>query len=205
MLEVKNLEVPYGQVQVVWGVSLEVPEHSIVALIGPNGAGKTTTLKSILGLLAAQEGDITFRGEAITNMATHEIVNRGLVLVPEWRGTFSTLTVPENLELGAYPPRARPYKDETLQVFMPGSVSAEMGRAAAANLAADLGFGHHQEKRSADLKSLYVLDSGGHGLFMSLGAQPWLNVQLNLPGPWGHWAKLIAEKYQMWQIKSGNY
>ncbi|MDX1412591.1 MAG: ABC transporter ATP-binding protein [Candidatus Promineifilaceae bacterium] len=118
MLKVENLEVAYGQIQVVWGVSLTVPKDSIVALIGPNGAGKSTTLMSIMGLLAAKEGRVTFLEEAITNKATHEIVNSGLILVPEWRGTFSTLTVLENLELGAYPPRARPHRDETLhEVF----------------------------------------------------------------------------------------
>ncbi len=118
MLKVENLQVAYDQVQVVWDVSLEVPEQQIVALIGPNGAGKTTTLMSIIGLLSAKEGEITFRGESIRRKATHEIVNEGLVLVPEWRGTFSTLTVLENLELGAHPPRARPYKDDVLgEVF----------------------------------------------------------------------------------------
>jgi sulfide:quinone oxidoreductase len=88
-------------------------------------------------------------------------------------------------------------------VFMPGSVSAEMGRIAAANVAADLGHGAHELKPPRDVKALYVLDSGGHGLFMSLGARPWLNVQLNLPGPWSHWAKVMTERYQMWRIREG--
>ena len=115
MLRVENLQVAYGRIQVVWGVSFDVPEQAIVALIGPNGAGKTTTLKSVMGLLRAQNGEVTFREQSITNKATHEIVNDGLVLVPEWRGTFSTLTVLENLELGAYPPRARPAKEKSLR------------------------------------------------------------------------------------------
>lgn len=88
-------------------------------------------------------------------------------------------------------------------VFIPGSVSSEMGRITAVNLAADLGHGTHEVKPPTNIKSLYVLDSGGHGLFMSLGSQSWLNVQLNLPGPWSHWAKVITEKYQMWQIQKG--
>jgi len=90
-------------------------------------------------------------------------------------------------------------------VLIPGTVSAEMGRVAAANIAADLGHGSPVRKPANALKAFYVLDSGSHGLFMSLGAQPWLNVQLNVPGPWSHWAKVIVEKYQMWQIQSGRY
>ncbi len=88
-------------------------------------------------------------------------------------------------------------------VLTPGTVSSEMGRITAVNLAADLGDGTHEVKPPSDIKSLYVLDSGGRGLFMSLGAQSWLNVQLNIPGPWSHWAKTIAEKYQMWQVQEG--
>ncbi len=90
-------------------------------------------------------------------------------------------------------------------VFIPGTASAEMGRLAAANLAADLGYGEPVEGSTKDMKSFYVLDSAGHGLFMSLGPQSWLNMQLNVPGPWGHWAKILTEKYQMWQLQSGRY
>jgi branched-chain amino acid transport system ATP-binding protein len=91
-----------------------VQEKSIVALLGSNGAGKTTALKTVLGMLQPRQGQVTFRGEVITGKPTHEIVNSGLYLVPEWRGTFSTLTVLENLELGAFPPRARQQKDRML-------------------------------------------------------------------------------------------
>jgi sulfide:quinone oxidoreductase len=90
-------------------------------------------------------------------------------------------------------------------VLVPGTVSAEMGRIAATNIAADLGYGEPVEKPATAMKSFYVLDSVGHGLFMSLGPQSWLNVQLNVPGPWGHWAKQITEKYQMWQLQTGRY
>jgi sulfide:quinone oxidoreductase len=90
-------------------------------------------------------------------------------------------------------------------VFIPGTASAEMGRVAATNMAADLGYGEPLEKPPTEMKSFYVLDSAGHGLFMSLGPQSWLNVQLNVPGPWGHWAKVMTEKYQMWQLQSGRY
>src|SRR5262249_53718944 len=101
MLVLENLNVNYGDVEVLRGISLEVPEKSIVTLLGPNGAGKTTTLRTVMGMLRARQGNITFRGESIARKATHDIVNSGLYLVPEWRGTFSTLTVLENLELGA--------------------------------------------------------------------------------------------------------
>ena len=90
-------------------------------------------------------------------------------------------------------------------VFIPSTASAEMGRVAAINMAADLGYGEPVEKPATAMKSFYVLDSAGHGLFMSLGPQAWLNVQLNVPGPWGHWAKVITEKYQMWQLQTGRY
>ncbi len=90
-------------------------------------------------------------------------------------------------------------------VFIPGPASAEMGRLAATNLAADLGYGQPVEKSAKEMKSFYVLDSAGHGLFMSLGPQSWLNMQLNVPGPWGHWAKIMTEKYQLWQLQSGRY
>jgi branched-chain amino acid transport system ATP-binding protein len=115
MLCLENLHVSYGDIQVLWGVSLEVPEKSIVALLGSNGAGKTTTLKATLGMLRPKQGRVLFRGQDITRKPTHAIVNSGLYLVPEWRGTFSTLTVLENLELGAFPTRARRLKDHTLR------------------------------------------------------------------------------------------
>lgn len=115
MLTVKNLHVAYGDIQVVWGISLEVPDGAVVALIGPNGAGKSTTLKALMGLLPPKEGLVEFRGQTMTGKPPHDIVNAGLTLVPEWRGTFSTLSVLENLELGAFPARARPSKNQTLQ------------------------------------------------------------------------------------------
>jgi branched-chain amino acid transport system ATP-binding protein len=118
MLVIKDIDVSNGDVSVLRRVSLEVGEKSIVALVGPNGAGKTTTLRTVMGLLKPTSGAITFRGQSITDMATHDLVNLGLYLVPEWRGTFSSLTVVENLELGSFPRKARAYKDETMnQVY----------------------------------------------------------------------------------------
>jgi len=115
MLQISNIDVAYGDLPVLWGVSLEVGPGSVVAMVGPNGAGKTTTLKSVMGLLRPTQGSISFMDQDITKVPTHEIVNMGLCLVPEWRGTFSTLTVLENLELGAFPRAARPKKAESLQ------------------------------------------------------------------------------------------
>ena len=118
MLVIKDIDVSNGDVSVLRRVSLEVGEKSIVALVGPNGAGKTTTLRTVMGLLKPTSGAITFRGQSITDMATHDLVNLCLYLVPEWRGTFSSLTVVENLELGSFPRKARAYKDETMnQVY----------------------------------------------------------------------------------------
>jgi branched-chain amino acid transport system ATP-binding protein len=115
MFTVENLCVSYGDIEALRGISLEVPEKSIVALLGSNGAGKSTLLKTALGILKPTAGCVTFRGQAITGKPTHDIVNSGLYLVPEWRGTFSTLTVLENLELGAFPRRARNQRYKTLQ------------------------------------------------------------------------------------------
>jgi branched-chain amino acid transport system ATP-binding protein len=112
---VENVHVSYGDIQVLWGVSLDVPEGGIVALLGSNGAGKSTTLKAAMGMMKPRQGQVMFRDTVITAKPSHEIVNLGLYLVPEWRGTFSTLTVLENLELGAFPRRARERKDQTLQ------------------------------------------------------------------------------------------
>lgn len=89
-------------------------------------------------------------------------------------------------------------------VFVPGTMSSEMGKIAARNLAADLGHGDHETKTPNDINAFYVLDSGGRGLFLSLGAQSWFNMQIDVPGPWSHWAKVISERYQMWQIQTGN-
>lgn len=115
MLTLDNLHVAYGDIQVLWGVSLEIPENSIVALLGSNGAGKSTTLMTAMGMLPSMQGKVTFKGEDITKKPTHQIVNSGLYLVPEWRGTFSTLSVLENLELGAFVKHARADKNTTLR------------------------------------------------------------------------------------------
>ena len=102
MLELKNLEVSYGSISALQGISLTVEKGSIVTLVGANGAGKTTTLRTISGIVKAKSGTITFDGEEITNQPAHRIVARGLAQSPEGRMVFSNLTVLENLRMGAY-------------------------------------------------------------------------------------------------------
>lgn len=101
-LEVEGLEVSYGGIAAVRGVSLSVAEGELVALIGANGAGKTTTLKALAGLLRPSAGIVRFQGETISNLASHCLIGRGVALVPEGRGIFARLHVEENLMMGAY-------------------------------------------------------------------------------------------------------
>ncbi len=102
MLEVKNLEVFYGVIQALNGISFEVNEGEIVTLIGANGAGKTTTMQSIMGLIPAKGGNITYCGQTINKIPSHKIVKLGMTQVPEGRHVFQELTVYENLLMGAY-------------------------------------------------------------------------------------------------------
>ncbi|MGD1991720.1 MAG: ABC transporter ATP-binding protein [Anaerolineae bacterium] len=102
LLKVENLNTYYGHVQALKGVELEVEEGEIVSLIGANGAGKTTTLRTISGLIRPSEGSIIFDGKAIHGQPAHRIVEAGVCQVPEGRQIFSTLTVTENLNMGAY-------------------------------------------------------------------------------------------------------
>jgi branched-chain amino acid transport system ATP-binding protein len=107
VLIVRDLHAGYRDVPVLRGVSLAVGPGEIVALVGANGAGKTTTLRSIAGLLVPAEGEIHFGGTRIDGVPPHEVVARGLVLTPEGRKIFPSLTVRENLDLGGYLPAAR--------------------------------------------------------------------------------------------------
>jgi branched-chain amino acid transport system ATP-binding protein len=102
VLTVKDLQVHYGAIHALRGISLEVPDGKVVALIGANGAGKTTTLRAITRMLRVTSGSVRFRGEELTRLQPHEIVARGLAHAPEGRGIFLNLTVRENLELGAF-------------------------------------------------------------------------------------------------------
>ena len=109
MLEIKDIEVFYGMIQAIKGVSFEVNEGEVIALIGANGAGKTTILHSITGLIAPKKGEILFEGQDITSTPAHKIVSMGMAHVPEGRRVFAQLTVLENLKMGAF---TRKDKDE---------------------------------------------------------------------------------------------
>jgi branched-chain amino acid transport system ATP-binding protein len=102
MLEVSDVHTYYGNIHALNGISISVEKGEIVTLIGGNGAGKTTTLRSIVGLLKPRQGHIVLDGEDLTQYKTHEIVNKGVAMVPEGRGIFARLTVTENLDMGAY-------------------------------------------------------------------------------------------------------
>jgi branched-chain amino acid transport system ATP-binding protein len=102
LLEVNNLHVSYGAIRAVRGISFDIDEGEIVTLIGANGAGKSTTLRTVSGLLRAQEGGVTFRGQSLNRTPPEKIVRLGISQVPEGRHIFSKLTVRENLEMGAY-------------------------------------------------------------------------------------------------------
>ena len=115
MLKVTDLEVCYGVIRAIKGISFEVNKGEVVALIGANGAGKTTTLHTITGLIAPKAGKIEFEGKDITRMPGHKIVSLGMAHVPEGRRVFADLTVLENLKLGAYTRKDKNEIAETLK------------------------------------------------------------------------------------------
>ena len=115
MLKVTDLEVCYGVIRAIKGISFEVNKGEVVALIGANGAGKTTTLHTITGLIAPKSGKIEFEGKDITRMPGHKIVSLGMAHVPEGRRVFADLTVLENLKLGAYTRKDKNEIAETLK------------------------------------------------------------------------------------------
>ena len=118
MLEVNNLDTFYGKIQALWDVSLRIDEGEIVAMVGANGAGKTTLLNTVVGLIQPASGTMEFLGKSITGLAPHNIGELGIAYVPEGGKLFPDMTVRENLELGAYIPKAWQQKDETLgQVY----------------------------------------------------------------------------------------
>jgi branched-chain amino acid transport system ATP-binding protein len=115
MLEINELKVSYGAIQALKGINLTLTEGEIVALIGGNGAGKSTTLVTISGLLQPVSGSIKFLEEEITGVPPQDIVSRGVIHVPEGRRIFSSLTVEENLEMGAYLQRDKATKQRDLE------------------------------------------------------------------------------------------
>jgi branched-chain amino acid transport system ATP-binding protein len=115
MLEVQNLQVAYGELPALQGVSLTIQPGELVALVGPNGAGKTTLLKTIAGLLAPRAGVIRWQDEIISSASPQRIVEHGIALVPEGRRLFAAMTVRENLELGAFTQRAQKEKNAQIE------------------------------------------------------------------------------------------
>ena len=115
MISIKNLNAYYGDLQVLWDVSLEVEENEFVTVIGPNGAGKSTLLNTISGLVKGWEGEISVLGKSIAELSPSGIVELGHAIVPEEKHLFPDMTVLENLEMGAYTKRGREKKEETLE------------------------------------------------------------------------------------------
>ena len=116
MLEVRDLEVFYGMIQAIKGISFEVNEGEVIALIGANGAGKTTTLHTVSGLLAPKAGTVTFEGKDITKTPAHKIVSCGMAHVPEGRRVFASLSVYQNLKMGAYTRSDKEEIEESLRM-----------------------------------------------------------------------------------------
>ena len=116
MLEIKDLEVYYGMIQAIKGISFEVNEGEVIALIGANGAGKTTTLHTVSGLLAPKAGTVTFEGKDITKTPAHKIVSCGMAHVPEGRRVFASLSVYQNLKMGAYTRSDKEEIEESLRM-----------------------------------------------------------------------------------------
>ncbi len=116
ILEVRNLESGYGEVQILWGVDLSLEPDRLTALVGANGAGKTTLLRTIMGLVRPWKGQVLFEGQDVSHLPPHKKADLGLVLVPEGRQLFTSMTVLENLEMGATPPRARPHFKRNLEL-----------------------------------------------------------------------------------------
>ena len=114
MLEVKDLEVYYGVIQAIKGISFEVNKGEVIALIGGNGAGKTTTLPTIIGLCSPKKGQVIFEGKDITKVPAHKIVSMGMAHVPEGRRVFAELSVYENLRMGAYTRKDKSEIEESL-------------------------------------------------------------------------------------------
>jgi len=114
MLEVNNLVSGYGEVQILRGTSLRLEKGKLTTLVGSNGVGKSTLLRTVMGLLRPWQGTITFQGQDLTRQSAHARAKAGLVLVPEGRQLFTDMTVLENLEMGAFPPRSRGHFQENL-------------------------------------------------------------------------------------------
>ncbi|MCK9217023.1 MAG: ABC transporter ATP-binding protein [Firmicutes bacterium] len=115
MLKVENISAGYGKIEVIQDINIEVEEGEMVALVGANGAGKSTLINTVSGILKPTKGNIVFMGENIIGHEPHDIVNKGLIQIPEGRQLFGDMTVEENLLMGATSPEGKKFKDETLE------------------------------------------------------------------------------------------
>ena len=115
ILEVREVDAGYGEVQILWGTDLTLSEGKLTALVGTNGAGKTTLLRTVMGLTRPWKGSVWFNGQDVTRLSPHAKAEQGLVLVPEGRQLFTDMSVAENLEMGASPKRARPHAGRNLE------------------------------------------------------------------------------------------
>jgi branched-chain amino acid transport system ATP-binding protein len=115
MLDVRNLNVAYGDAPALWDIDLTVDDGEIVSIVGSNGAGKSTLVNTLAGLLRPRSGEIIIEGTDLTQMAPHEICNHGIAIVPEGRRIFTHMTVEDNLDLGSYRPAARQQRDKTAE------------------------------------------------------------------------------------------
>lgn len=114
LLEIRNASSGYGEVQILWDVSLELERGKLTALVGSNGAGKTTLLRTVMGEVKPWEGSLVFDGQDVTRVSPHAKAARGVILVPEGRQLFTDMSVYENLEMGAFAARAQPHLRENL-------------------------------------------------------------------------------------------
>ena len=114
MLSIEGLEFAYGDLKVLWGIDLTVEQGEIVTLVGANGAGKSTTLKNVSRLVRCMAGSITFDGEDLSKLEAHEVVDRGVIQVPEGRRIFPEMTVIENLRMGSFAKKTRKDRDRNL-------------------------------------------------------------------------------------------
>jgi len=135
LLELRGVDVAYGDLPALRGVSMTIEEGEILTVVGANGAGKTTMLRTISGLLRPRTGGITFEGRRIDRLPSHDVVAGGVVQVPEGRKIFPSLSVRENLELGSYTRRARPHRQQSLaEVFALFPILSERARQAAGTM-----------------------------------------------------------------------
>lgn len=115
LLDIQNVESGYGEVQILWGVSLKLEVGHLTCLVGANGSGKTTLMRTTMGLLPVRRGIVSFDGQNVTRLSPHTKARMGLAMVPEGRQLFTDLTVRENLEMGATPSHARPEMSKSLE------------------------------------------------------------------------------------------